>query len=129
MGDEKIDKLISSNNNINSILFGLTSQINHIIEDLNNKKQIEEINYQLKNINLVLNNIIEDIKKINEELNKAKTINTESKTNEITNEIKNEIICIFDKQEPEIDILHDFNLDTSVWSDNSKKAYIEGKKT
>ena len=61
--DEKIDKLILSNNNINSILFGLTSQIDHIIEDLNNNKQIDKRNDQLKNINLVLNHIIEDIKK------------------------------------------------------------------
>ena len=120
LGDEKIDKLISSNNNINSILFGLTSQINHIIEDLNNNKQIDEINYQLKNINLVLNHIIEDIKKINEELNKAKNSNIENNTNEI--------ICIFDKQDPEINILHDFKENISGWRDNDKKAYIEGKK-
>ena len=74
-GDVKIDKLISSNNNINSILFGLTSQIDHIIEDKSNNKQIDKINAQLKNISLVLNHTIEDIRQINEELNKAKKIN------------------------------------------------------
>ena len=41
LDNKKIDNLILSNNNINSILFGLKSQIDSIINDSN--KQINEI--------------------------------------------------------------------------------------
>ena len=69
---KKIDNLILSNNNINSTLIGLKSQIDNMINDINNNKKIDEINNQLRNINFIINHIIEDIKKNNEELNKCK---------------------------------------------------------
>jgi hypothetical protein len=40
---------------------------------------------------------------------------------------KNEIICIYNKQEDEIDLLHDYRFNIT-WNDEEKKSYIEGKK-
>ena len=41
---------------------------------------------------------------------------------------KNEIICIYNKQEDEIDLLHDYTIDYDWrWSEELKKSYIEGK--
>ena len=40
---------------------------------------------------------------------------------------KNEIICIYNKQDDEIDLLHDYSLNIDDWTDESKKSYIEGK--
>ena len=40
---------------------------------------------------------------------------------------KNEIICIYNKQKDEIDLLHDYTKDIKYWSDEDKKAFIEGK--
>ena len=118
LDNKKIDDLILSYNSINSILIGLKSQIDTIINDSN--KQINEIINQLKNINFMINHIIENIKKNNKELNMINNGNN-------LNEIKNEIICIYDKQKDEIDLLHHFNEDTNNWYDNAKNAYIEGK--
>ena len=109
---KKIDNLILSNNNINSTLIGIKNQIDNIMNDINNNKKINEINNQLRNINIIINHIIEDIK--------SNIINN-------LNEIKNEIICIYDKKEDEINLLHDYNLDTSDWGDEYIKAYAEGK--
>ena len=123
LDNKKIDNLILSNNNINSSLIGLKSQIDNIIND-NNNKQINEIINQLRNINYIINNLLEEVKRNNEELNKFKVIKSENKANEI----KNEIICIYNKEDDEINLLHDFNKDISKWDDIVKKAYIEGKK-
>ena len=114
---KKLDNLILSNNNINSTLIGLKSQIDNIINDINNNKKINEINNQLRNINLIINNLIEDIKKNNEELNKSKTLNN---VNNIK-ENKNEIVCIYNKQEDEINLLHDYNGDIGWLPDEIKK--------
>ena len=43
------------------------------------------------------------------------------------NKLKNEIICIYNKQEDEINLLHDYNKDIKDWSEEDKKPYIEGK--
>ena len=48
--------------------------------------------------------------------------------NHIHKQEKNEIICIYNKQETEIDLLHDFKIDIKNWSDEEKKSYLEGKK-
>ena len=85
LDNKKIDNLILSNNNINSMLFGLKSQIGNFIND--NNKQINEIINQLQNINYIINHLIEDIKRNNEELNKYKVIENENNTIEIKNEI------------------------------------------
>ena len=46
------------------------------------------------------------------------------------NRNKNEIICIYNKQKDEIDLLHDYTLDIKYWkywTEENKKSYIEGK--
>jgi len=73
LGDEMINEIISSNNNVNSSLKGIKRQIELIMIDLNNKVDINDINdiiSQLKNINILINNINEDIKKMNNKLNR-----------------------------------------------------------
>ena len=59
LNTEKIDEIISSNNNINDTI----NEIKFNIETLIKISTINTINIQLKNINVLLNNIIEDIKK------------------------------------------------------------------
>ena len=51
-----------------------------------------------------------------------------NKTNQMDelNGNKNEIICIYNKQEDEINLLHDYTINIT-WSDEYKKLYIEGK--
>ena len=70
LGDEMINEIISSNNNVNSSLKGIKRQIELIMIDLNNKVDINDIISQLKNINILINNINEDIKKMNNKLNR-----------------------------------------------------------
>ena len=65
LNNKIIDNIILLNNNINMILLGLKSQIENIVNDLINKKDIY-LSSQLKNIKILINNILnEDIKKIN----------------------------------------------------------------
>ena len=40
---------------------------------------------------------------------------------------KNDIICIYNKQGDEINLLHDYTENIKYWSDEEKKSYIEGK--
>ena len=136
LNNKIIDDIILLNNNINYTLIGLKSQIDNIMNDLINKKDIMYINSQLKNINIVINNIIEDIKKNNNQLNKLKINNTtNNNTNNANNtninnniiENKNEIICIYEKQKEIINLLHDYNENTNGWDDDGKKSYKEGK--
>ena len=42
------------------------------------------------------------------------------------NKLKNEIICIYNKQEDEINLLHDYTCNTNGFSEEGKKSYIEG---
>ena len=135
LNNKIIDDIILLNNNINYTLIGLKSQIDNIMNDLINKKDIMYINSQLKNINIVINNINEDIKKNNNQLNQLKlnyisNNNTNTNTNNINNNIienKNEIICIYNKQDEEINLLHDYNENIDYWSEDGKKSYKEGK--
>ena len=86
------------------------------------------INSQLKNVNIVINNILnEDIKKINNELNKIK--NNDYITNIKENKIKNEIICLYNKQDKEINLLYNYNIkiDDYDWDEQDKKLYLEGE--
>ena len=122
LNNKIIDNIILLNNNINITLLGLKSQIESIINDLINKKDNIYINSQLKNVNIVINNILnEDIKKINNELNKIK--NNEYILNIKEDKLKNEIICIYNKQENEINLLHDYNLNMNgySWDEQIKK--------
>ena len=126
LNNKIIDDIILINNNINSSLIGLKSQLDNIINDINNKKDIIYINSQLKNINYIINGMNEDIKKINNQLNQIKFIpinninNNKIKEDKIK-ENKNEIICIYNKQDDEIDLLYDY---TKNWS---RESYIEAK--
>ena len=153
LNNKIIDNIIILNNNINIALLELKNQIENIINDLINKKDIMHINSQLKNVNILINNILnedikkinnelnkiinilinnilnEDIKKINNELNKIKNNDYITNNKESKNESKNEIICIYDKQDNEIDLLHDYNLnlDNYCLNEQEEKSYLEGK--
>ena len=148
LNDRIIDEIISSNNNIKNSLIGISSQIENIIFDLINKKNIIYINNQLQNINIIINKINEDIKKINKDLNTIK--NNDKHKNDKQNDYKpnnelkiydlgksmnkdeginisnNEIICIYYIQDDEISLLHDYK-DYENWSDKYKELYLEGK--
>ena len=135
-----IDDIIELNDNINDTLVGLSSQIDNIINDLKNKKEIKCINNQLKNVNVLLNKSIGDIKKINSELIIFKSNNNDNtfikthinneniypnKENKI-NETKNEIICIYNKKEHEISLLHDYSkIETLI--PEYRQFYLGGK--
>ena len=64
LNTEKIDEIISSNNNIKDTIDGIKFNIHNIIKI----STTNMVNIQLKNISTLLNNIIEDIKKNNEKL-------------------------------------------------------------
>ena len=61
---ELLNKLTSSNNNINDILVGLQIQVDNMINNKQFQNNINLLNIQLKNINLFINNAISDIKNI-----------------------------------------------------------------
>ena len=141
-----IDDIISLNNNANYSLIEIKRQIELIMKDVVNKADINFINHQLNNINLIVNNINENIKKINNELdqikfkgnknikqsnnNNQKDIKNIIKHDNINNKKdespKNEIICIYNKQKDEINLLHDYKEDIKDWDEELKKSYIEG---
>ena len=50
------DNICLSNNEINDILIGIKGQIDNLINDIINKKEINFIKTQMKNINLIINN-------------------------------------------------------------------------
>ena len=149
INDKMIDDIILSNNNINYTLIEIKRQIEHVMNDVINQADINFINHQLNNINLIINNISENIKKINNELNQIKfngyktTIkqnynnqmdikkNNMLKQDYINNkkdeQSKNEILCIYNKQNNLINLLHDYNRDMNGWPEEWKKQYIEGK--
>ena len=145
-----IDGIISINNNVNYSLIGIQRQIEQAISDVINKADINFIINQLKNINLIIDSINNNIKKTNNELNKIKVNdnknikqnknnnhknigknnnNLKKNNNDIRKDgsLKNEIICIYNKQKDEINLLHEYNLDINNWTDEGKKLYIEGK--
>ena len=92
---------------------------------------INDINTQLENIIILINKINEDNKINNNKLNINKINNNniiKSNNNNKKEEIiKNEITCVYNKQEDEIDLLHDYSLNIDDLSDELKKIYIEGK--
>ena len=129
VNNEILDEIIISNNIINSSLIGIKRQIELLI---NNKVDISFIKSQLKNINVIINNINEDIKKMNNRLNSIKlndNNNIKLNDNNYNKEgiLKNEILCIYNKQEDEINLLYDYSDDMLLFEDEEKKLYIEGK--
>ena len=139
INNKMIDDIISMNNNTNYSLIEIKRQIEQVIKDVINKADINFINHQLNNINLIVNNISENIRKINNELNQIKfngdktfkqnnsQKDIKNNNNEKEESPKNEITCIYNKQDDEINLLHDYNLDKSDWTGEYKKKYIEGK--
>jgi len=114
--NQKIDNIISLNNNANYSLIGIKRQIEQVIKDIINKADI----------------ITDNIKKIGNELNQIKfnsdyalKDNNNSNGNNNDYSPKNEIICTYNKQENEIDLLHNYNL---IFKDEKiRKQYLEGK--
>ena len=134
LNNEMINEIISSNNNTNISLIGIKRQIETIMTDINNNVDINYINIQLQNINVLINKINEDIKKRNNKLcmtklNDNKIINQNDKNEENKKEEipKNEITCIYNKQEDEINLLHDYTFNIEDWFEEDKKSYREGK--
>ena len=79
---EKLDEIISSNNNIKDTIDVIKFNIDNVIKI----SSVNMINLQLKNISALLNNITEDIKNNNEKL---KNLIKDNKTI-----IKNEFLSI-----------------------------------
>jgi len=134
LNNKKIDEIISLNDNINDTLFGLYSQIENIINDINYKKDIRYVNNQLKNVNVILNKTTEDIKNMNNELKIIKLSNIEiTNINAINinekeiDSLKNEILCIYNKQDYEIALLHDYSKINTLLPEY-QKFYLDGKK-
>ena len=134
LNNEIINEIISSNNNTNLSLIGIKRQIESIMTDINNNVDITCINIQLQNINILINKINEDIKKMNVKLNMSKlndnnitNQNNKNEENKKEETPKNEITCIYNKQEDEINLLHDYTRKTDDWDEEYKKSYIEGK--
>ena len=131
VNSETINKIISSNTSIVYSLKGIKRQIELVMADINNKVDTNYIISQLKNINVLINNINEDIKKMNNKLNITKLydskITIKNNNNKKEEIIKNEITCIYNKQEDEINLLHDYTQDTDDWSEEGKKSYIEAR--
>ena len=75
---KSIENICLSNNDINDNLLGIKGQIENIINDILNKKEINNINNQLKNINIIINNAIGEIKKNDEKLKQLKNVNDKS---------------------------------------------------
>ena len=128
---EKTFKELTKENKINSSLKGIKKQIKTMINDINNKVDINDINTQLENIIILINKIDEDNKINNNKLNINKINNNniiKSNNNNKKEEIiKNEITSIYNKQEDEINLLHDYCKDKNGWNEEVKKSYIEGK--
>ena len=134
LNNEIINEIISSNNKVNYSLIGIKRQIELIMTDINNNVDINYINIQLQNINVLINKINEDIKKMNNKLrmtklNDSKIINQNNKNEENKKEEipKNEITCIYYKKYNEIDLLHDYTLNSYKSNEEYKKSYMEGK--
>ena len=116
--------------NANAQLENIIDVINKINEDI--KKISNELNLMKVN-DIQINNLI--LNKINENINKDLNIPNEIQMNDSKlnkkNEnkenklLKNEIICIYNKQEDEISLLHDYTYND--WSGEYKKYYKEGK--
>ena len=127
-----IDDILLLNDNINLSLIGIIGQIKNILDNNMNPKDINYVKGQLMNINLAMNNISEDAKKVNNKLNQIKNKydiikqNIINENNEI-NEFTNQILCIYNKNKDEINLLHDYNINIDKWKDKEKKLYLESK--
>ena len=87
--DSSLNNKIVINNN--EILFNLANEINNVIEDLTNRKEIDNIIRQLKNIIIIINNAINDSKKILEQV-KQDIINNHNDVNNRLENVENLIL-------------------------------------
>ena len=120
LNNKIINEILLSNNNIIHSLKEIKLQIELIISDINGKIDKTYINNHLKNINIIINNINEDIKKMNNKLN---DINIKKLNNNKEEEkLKNGIICIYNKQTDEINLLHDILIIYNIIVMNKKNS-------
>ena len=132
LNPEKIDDIISSNNNIKETLNGIQLMIENVIKSSTSNA----INIQLKNINLLINTINEDIKKnidkIKNLLNDSNILINQNNNNEFQN--KNVIAGVLEVKLNEINnniILFntDINDGIDVYLNNNKINMIKDNNT
>ena len=124
LNNELIDDLLNVKSFIKESFMRLKDQINNLING-----EIKDINYlneSLKNINIIINNIEDSYNKTNTQLNLIKY--NQNKDKELKNESAkiNEIVCIYNKLEDEIKLLHDYSK-INNWSGDMNKSYMEAK--
>ena len=125
LDNKAIDDILSLNNNLNSILIGLKINIDNIINDINNKRDIIYINSQLKNLNFIIKKNKQSIKSNEIFLVPNKNINSNNVKEDIIKSYNNEMICIYDKQDSEIELLHNYDLDVDDWIEEESIPYLE----
>ena len=108
------------NYNIGTLIKGPILEFNEFETNKNNDNQLKNININedIKN----MGNKLKNIKLYNND--NIKAYNNDNKKEKI---LKNEIICIYNKQKEEIDLLHDYSKVTSWFSDELKESYINAK--
>ena len=84
---EKIDKIISSNNDIKDTLSGINNQLENII----NNNSIKSVNVQLKNINALLSSLDGDLNNNNKNLENLLANNTNKNNDKIKNNLTTEL--------------------------------------
>jgi len=84
---EKIDNIISSNNDIKDTLSGIKNQLENII----NSNSIKSVNVQLKNINVLLSSLDGDLKNNNKNLENLLANNDNKNNDKIKNNLATEL--------------------------------------
>lgn len=84
---EKIDNIVSSNNDIKDTLSGIKNQLENII----NNNSIKSVNVQLKNINALLSNLDEDLSNNNKNLENLLANNADKNNDKINNNLTTEL--------------------------------------
>jgi len=84
---EKIDNIISSNNDIKDTLSGIKNQLENII----NNNSIKSVNVQLKNINALLSNLDGDLSNNNKNLENLLSNNANKNNDKMKNNLSTEL--------------------------------------
>lgn len=87
LNTEKIDNIISSNNDIQDTISGIKNQIENII----NNNSIKSVNTQLRNIIVLLSSLDEDLKKNNKNLANLLADNASKNNDKIKNNLTTEL--------------------------------------
>ena len=131
LADKNINEILLLNNNINKTLIEINNQIGNIINNIM-KNDNNWIITQLQNIQNLINKMNEDNKKLNSQLNIIKYNDVKNNTmikineNKELKSLNNEISCVYNKQEDEISLLHDYS-DLNFESEEEEEFYEEGK--